>query len=285
MPDEKTALRADDLTKRYGATVALQNVTLAIPSGSVTALVGPNAAGKSTLIKTFVGFERPTSGRVTIVGIDPARDRGTALAHIGYIPQTPALYREYTVADHLDLAARLRPGFDRAVAVERLSALAIPARARGSELSGGQQAQVGLAVAIGTGADILLLDEPLASLDPLARHEFLSLLRDIARSGGATVLLSSHIVGELGAVCDRLVVLGVGRVLYEAPIVDALSAHTVTDELDGPGLVAAFPGGDGRLHGLRRDSPGRPATLEEVALGYLAAGRPTNATDLGWTTI
>jgi ABC-2 type transport system ATP-binding protein len=165
---DETALRADGLTKRYGSTVALQNVTLAIPSGSVTALVGPNAAGKSTLIKTFVGFERPTSGRVTIVGIDPAQDRGTALAHIGYIPQTPALYREYTVADHLDLAARLRPGFDRAAAVERLSALAIPARARGSELSGGQQAQVGLAVAIGTGADILLLDEPLASLDPLA---------------------------------------------------------------------------------------------------------------------
>jgi ABC-2 type transport system ATP-binding protein len=281
---EEFALRAEDLTKRYRRTVALRSVSLAIPAGSLTALVGPNAAGKSTLIKTFVGFERPTSGQVTIAGVDPARDRQIALAHTGYIPQVPALYREYTVADHLDLAARLRPGFNRSAAIERLSALGIPARARGSELSGGQQAQVGLAVALGTGADILLLDEPLASLDPLARHEFLTLLADIAQARGATVLLSSHIVGELGAVCDRLVVLGVGRVLYESSVANALAVHTVTDELDGPGIVATFPAVDGRLHALRRAGPGRPATLEEVALGYLAAGRPPDATDLGWTT-
>ena len=276
-------LVARGVVKRYGRTVALSDVSLSIPQGALTALVGPNAAGKSTLIKTFVGFERPDAGSVTVAGVDPIRDRAGALAHIGYIPQTPSLYRELSVADHLDQAARLRPGFHRALAVARLSALGIPARSRGGELSGGQQAQLILAIALGTGADILLLDEPLASLDPLARHEFLVLLAEIARERQATVLLSSHIVGELAGVCDRLVVLGVGRVLYEAPVAEALASHRVIDETAGPDLVAIFPGADGRMHGLTRADLGRPATLEEIALGYLASGRASPATDLGWS--
>src|SRR2546423_7057183 len=279
---ETAPLVADRVTKRYGRVVALSDVSLAIPAGSLTALVGPNAAGKSTLIKTFVGFERPNSGRVRVAGADPTTDRATALSHIGYIPQTPALYRELSVADHLDLAARLRPGFDRAAAVERLSALGIPARSRGHELSGGQQAQLTLAVALGTRADILLLDEPLASLDPLARHEFLVLLADVARQRAATVVLSSHIVGELGGVCDRLVVLGVGRVLYEGLVADALANHHVTDDLDAPNRVAAFPGPDGRLHALTTSGVGRSPTLDEVALGYLASARAPIGADLGW---
>jgi ABC-2 type transport system ATP-binding protein len=280
--DAIVPLIAEGVTKRYGRVVALTAVSLAIPAGSLTALVGPNAAGKSTLIKTFLGFERPNQGRVRVVGVDPTADRPAALRHLGYIPQTPALYRELTVADHLDLAARLRPGFDRPAAVERLAALGIPARSRGSELSGGQQAQLTLAVALGTGADILLLDEPLASLDPLARHEFLILLTDIARHRGATVLLSSHIVGELASVCDRLVVLGVGRVLFEGLVADALASHRVTDDLDAPDRIAVFPGADGALHALTRSSVGRAPSLDEVALGYLAAGRAPSGADLGW---
>jgi ABC-2 type transport system ATP-binding protein len=197
---------------------------------------------------------------------------------------TPALYRELTVADHLDLAARLRPGFDRAAAVERLSDLGIPARSRGSELSGGQQAQLTLAVALGTGADVLLLDEPLASLDPLARHDFLVLLADVARRREATVLLSSHIVGELASVCDRLVVLGVGRVLYEGLVADAIADHRVTDDLEAADLVAVFPAPDGALHALTRGGTGRAPTLDEVVLGYLAASRPPSGADLGWVT-
>lgn len=277
-------LVADGVSKRYGRVVALSDVTLSIPAGSLTALVGPNAAGKSTLIKTFLGFERPNAGRVTVAGLDPIADRARALGHLGYIPQTPALYRELTVADHLDLAARLRPEFARAAAVERLSDLGIPARSRGSELSGGQQAQLTLAVALGTGADVLLLDEPLASLDPLARHEFLVLLADIARQRQATVLLSSHIVGELAAVCDRLVVLGVGRVLYEGLVADAIADHRVTDDLEATDLVAVFPGPDGALHALTQGGDGRTPTLDEIALGYLAAGRTPSGADLGWVT-
>ena len=277
-------LVADGVTKRYGRVVALSDVSLSIPAASLTALVGPNAAGKSTLIKTFLGFERPNEGRVRVAGVDPNVDRASALRHLGYIPQTPALYRELTVADHLDLAARLRPGFDRAASVERLSALGIPARSRGSELSGGQQAQLTLAVALGTRADILLLDEPLASLDPLARHEFLVLLAEIARQRQATVLLSSHIVGELASVCDRLVVLGIGRVLYEGLVAHALANHRVSDDLEATDRVAVFPGPDGALHALTRGGDGRPPTLDEIALGYLAAGRAPSGVDLGWAT-
>ena len=276
-------LVAEGVAKRYGRTVALADVTLAIPAGAMTALIGPNAAGKSTLIKTFMGFERPNAGRVRVAGVDPIKARPAALSHLGYIPQTPSLYRELTVADHLDLAARLRPGFDRAAAIARLATLGIPARSRGSELSGGQQGQLTLAVALGTRADILLLDEPLASLDPLARHDFLALLADVARERKATVLLSSHIVGELAGVCDRLVVLGVGRVVYEGAVAEALSTHRVVDDLADPELVAVFPGADGAVHGLTRGAVGRPATLEEVALGYLAAGRVATAADLGWS--
>ena len=282
---EATApLVADGVTKRYGRVVALSDVSLSIAAGSLTALVGPNAAGKSTLIKTFLGFERPNAGRVSVAGVDPVADRPRALGHLGYIPQTPALYRELTVADHLDLAARLRPGFDRQAAIERLSVLGIPARSRGGELSGGQQAQLTLAVVLGTGADILLLDEPLASLDPLARHEFLVLLADIARHQKATVLLSSHIVGELASVCDRLVILGVGRVLYEGLVADAVATHRVNDDLQAADRIAVFPGPDGNLHALTRTGDGRPPTLDEIVLGYLAAGRAPSGADLGWGT-
>ena len=163
-----------------------------IPSGGITALVGPNGAGKSTLIKGWIGFERPTAGRLEVQGIDPWRDRVAAVGRLAYVPQAASLYRDLTVADHLALGATLRRGFDRAGAAERLDALAIPLGARAGELSGGQQAQVGLALALGTWAPVLLLDEPLASLDPLARREFLAVLVDAVRTTGATALLVAH---------------------------------------------------------------------------------------------
>ncbi|MEO7667336.1 MAG: ABC transporter ATP-binding protein, partial [Dehalococcoidia bacterium] len=166
-----SVLETHDLAKRYGRrTWALTGIDLAIPQGGITALVGPNAAGKSTLIKTWVGFERPTRGSVAVAGIDPWKDRSAALAHVGYIPQSPALYDALSVDDHLDLAVQLRPGFDRAYARRRLDELGIPGNQGARSLSGGQQAQVALALALGTRAKILLLDEPLASLDPLARR-------------------------------------------------------------------------------------------------------------------
>lgn len=274
-----TVLEARGLAKRYRRGVwALGGIDLAIPAGGVTALVGPNAAGKSTLIKTWVGFERPTRGAVEVMGVDPWRDRSAALHHLGYVPQSPALYDGLSVADHLDLAGQLRRGFDRGTARRRLDELAIPQAAGARSLSGGQQAQVALALALGTRAPILLLDEPLASLDPLARREFLHVVTDAARSDGTTALLSSHIVTDIEQACDRLVVLGIGRVLFHDSVAAALAGHGIV--VGGhDGALATFAAQDGTLCSLVAEAGERPATLEEVVLGYLASARVTGGVE------
>ena len=278
-----SALEASGVGKRYrrGRPWALRGLDLAIPEGAITALVGPNGSGKSTLIKGYVGFERPTTGRLLVGGIDPWKDRGGAIRQIGYVPQAASLYRELSVADHLSLAARFRSGFDRGAAARRLDELDIPLLARADELSGGQQAQVGLAIALGTRAPVLLLDEPLASLDPLARREFLHVMVDAVRSSGATALLSSHVITDIEQACDRLLVLGGGRVLLDVSIAEARAGHRVVEPATGDdgaaaaGLVGRFPDPDGRplLLVAGSDGRGRPATLEEIVLGHLAAGR------------
>jgi ABC-2 type transport system ATP-binding protein len=283
MSAEQHVLETHDLAKRYGRrTWALTGIDLAIPQGGITALVGPNAAGKSTLIKTWVGFERPTRGGVTVGGIDPWKDRSEVLGLVGYIPQSPSLYDGLSVDDHLDLAVLLRPDFDRAYARRRLDELGIPGNQGAKSLSGGQQAQVALALALGTRAKILLLDEPLASLDPLARREFLHVLTDAVRTDGATALLSSHIVTDVEQACDRLVVLGVGRILLHETVADALATHWMANDgaASSEGTAIGSFGGPGgeRLTLLRVESPSagpnlRPASLEEVVLGYLASGR------------
>ena len=266
-------LEARGLAKRYRRGVwALAGIDLELPAGGITALVGPNAAGKSTLIKTWVGFEKPTRGAAAVMGLDPWRQRSHALANLGYVPQSPALYDGLSVDDHLDLAVQLRPGFDRAYARERLDQLGIPRAAGARSLSGGQQAQVALALALGTRAPILLLDEPLASLDPLARREFLHVLTDAVRDGGATTLLSSHIVTDVEQSCDRLIVLGVGRVLLHDTVASAMAGHAIstTDRTDA---VADFAAPDGSRIWLVRGVGDRRATLDEVVLGYLASAR------------
>jgi ABC-2 type transport system ATP-binding protein len=268
-------LEARGLAKRYrGGVWALAGIDLAIPAGGITALVGPNAAGKSTLIKTWVGFEKPTRGSAAVMGIDPWRHRSRALANVGYVPQSPALYDGLSVEDHLDLAAQLRPGFDRTAARARLSQLGIPTSAGARSLSGGQQAQVSLALALGTGAPILLLDEPLASLDPLARREFLHVVTDAVREGGATTLLSSHIVTDVEQACDRLIVLGVGHVLLHGTVANALAEHAIS-ATERSNAIGAFAAPDASRIWLVRGAGDRPATLEEVVLGYLASSRAT----------
>jgi ABC-2 type transport system ATP-binding protein len=188
------------------------------------------------------------------------------------------LYRGLSVADHLTLAQGLRAGFDTGAARTRLEQLGIPLSQKAGALSGGQAAQVALCLALGTGAPVLLLDEPLASLDPLARHDFLNVVLTAVRERGATVLLSSHIVSDVEAVCDQLVVVGQGRVTLQAPIRDAVAGHRlVSGESAPPGeLVARFARPGGELTALVRSTdPGLPApSLEELVMGYLAAARP-----------
>jgi ABC-2 type transport system ATP-binding protein len=284
-------LEAHGFGKRYRRrTWALRNVELTVPEGSITALVGPNGSGKSTLIRSWIGFERATEGRLSTGGLDPQKDRGGAVARVGYVPQSPSLYRDLTIRDHITLAASLRDGFDRAMAARYVERLSIPLSARAGELSGGEQAQVGLSLALATGAPILLLDEPLASLDPLARREFLHLMVEAVRASGATALLSSHVITDIEQACDRLVVLGRGHTLLDLSVAEALAHHRI---LDGtPAEAAGVPGADAVVGGFPAPAGepltlirvpavidasatriGRAATLEEVVIGHLAAGR------------
>ena len=285
MATDGLVLEARGLAKRYRRGVwALGGIDLAVSAGGITALVGPNASGKSTLIRTWVGFERPTRGEARVMGLDPWRQRSATLVRVGYVPQSPSLYAGLSVEAHLEMASLLRDEFDRAGARHRLDQLGIPRAADARSLSGGQQAQVALALVLGTRSDVLLLDEPLASLDPLARREFLHVLTDAVRTTGATAVLSSHIVTDVEQACDRLIVLGVGRVLLHDSIAYAIEDHAIS-ESDGLGgdlgqPVATFAGPDGRpltlvRHARAEPAPGsRPATLEEIVMGYLASARP-----------
>jgi ABC-2 type transport system ATP-binding protein len=271
-------LETTGLGKRYGRRRwALRDLDMGVEEGSITALVGPNGSGKSTLLKAWVGFERPTTGRLRIHGVDPVRNRAAAIALTGYVPQAPSLYRELTVEDHLAFAACHRPGFDRPLARGYLDDLSIPLDSRADELSGGQQAQVGLALALGTRAPVLLLDEPLASLDPLARREFLHVLVEAVRAAGSTALLSSHVITDIEQACDSLIVLGGGRSLLAVSIAEAIAGHRVIPATEprpiDAEVIGSFPAATGERLSLVRGFVGRPATLEEVVIGHLAASR------------
>jgi ABC-2 type transport system ATP-binding protein len=283
------ALQAIGVSKRYGrSTEALRDVHVDVAQGSIAALVGPNGAGKSTLIRCWVGFERPSSGSVRVLGVDPAEDRAGAVERLGYVAQSTGLYRGLSVADHLDLAGTLRRGFDAAEARLRLDQLGIPLRQRAGTLSGGQASQLALCIALGTHAPVLLLDEPLASLDPLARHEFLNLLVSVVRERGATALLSSHIVSDVAAACDGLIVLGTGRVTLQAPIATAVASHRLgtPGAVDPSTVVATFarPGGELAVLVRSEDPALGVPTLEELVMGYLSAARgprPGSTADQG----
>lgn len=280
MADAVWALEADGLWKRYGGTTALRAVSVGVPWRSVTGLVGPNGAGKTTLMKAWVGFLRPDAGRVRVDGLDPIEDRSGVVARVGYVAQRPMLYREVRVADHLHLAARWRGRFDEDRARRWLDAFGIAADRRVGTLSGGQQAQVTLAIALGTMAPILILDEPLAHLDPLARQDFLHVLRSAVAEDGRTAILSSHVVADIEQVCDRIIVLGLGSKLLDAPLSELRERYRVVADPEGaPGEepVGPLPRDVGfvvRLGADRSDAgPGRTASVEEVVLAYLGAHR------------
>jgi ABC-2 type transport system ATP-binding protein len=275
------ALQTEGLGKRYGKRKwALRHVDLSLLRGSMTALVGPNGAGKSTLLRSWMGFEQPTEGRVEVLGIDVHRDPKSALAHLGYVSQTPTLYAALQVADHLRLAAQVRPGFAIDEAASRVERLGIDLKATGAALSGGQQAQVVLSIALATRAEVLLLDEPLASLDPLARREFLLVVSGAVKAG-TTAVMSSHIVTDIEQMCDHLIVLGDGGVLLHASVADALAGHSISSGGDGLGRIGSFAGAAGEPmtligHDPAARPPGsRSSTLEEIVIGHLASIRST----------
>ncbi len=217
-------LEAKGLGKRYGRRWALTDCALQIPGGRVAGLVGPNGAGKTTLLNLAVGLLAPTSGTVEVLGGHHVGDPAL-LGRVGFVAQETPTYAGLSVADHLQLGARLNPGWDGHLAKSRIDQLGLDPRQRAGRLSGGQRAQLALTLAIAKRPELLLLDEPVASLDPLARREFLSSLMEVVAEQGVSVLLSSHLVADLERVCDYLVVLVASRVQLAGEVDDLLASH------------------------------------------------------------
>ncbi len=219
-----TAVETRDLGKRYRGTWALRNCSLEIPAGRIAALIGPNGAGKSTLLNLAIGLMPPTVGTARVFGATPSGDPAT-LSRIGFVAQDRPLYRDFTVAEMLRFGAKLNPRWDDAMARTRLGRLNIPLGKKVSKLSGGQQSHVALVLALAKRPELIMLDEPVATLDPLARREFLQILMDATVETGMTVLLSSHMVGELERVCDYLVILNAAQVQFAGDLDTFAEGH------------------------------------------------------------
>src|SRR5437763_12496851 len=225
------ALETRGLGKRYGRKWALRDCTLEVPAGSVAALVGPNGAGKTTLLHLAVGLTAPTAGSVRVLGSSARERPELVLPRVGFVAQEHPLYRRFRLGEMLKACEKLNTTWDEAFARSRLEGLDIPLAQKVETLSGGQQAQVALTLALAKRPELLVLDEPVAALDPLARREFLQSLMAAVADGGLTVLLSSHILTDLERVCDHMILLSASQVQLAAPIEEIVGAHRV---LTGP---------------------------------------------------
>ncbi|UJW30139.1 ABC transporter ATP-binding protein [Saccharothrix sp. AJ9571] len=225
-----TVLRARGLGKRYRRRWALAGCALDIPAGHVTGLVGPNGAGKSTLLRLAAGMLAPTTGTIEVCGGVPGSGPAQ-LAKVGFVAQNSPVYPTLTVEDHLRLGARLNPGWDATLARDRVERIGLDPGQRAGRLSGGQRAQLALTLGIAKRPELLLLDEPVAALDPLARREFLQDLMASVAEHGLSVVMSSHLVTDLERVCDHLIVLVDSQVRLTGEVEDLLASH---HRLSGP---------------------------------------------------
>ncbi|ELS54241.1 ABC transporter ATP-binding protein [Streptomyces viridochromogenes] len=277
----ETAIEAAALSMRFGRRrrPALDGCAFRLPAGSVCAVVGPNGAGKSTLLSLAAGLLRPTEGTVTVLGRAPV----TARERLAYVAQDKPLHPQLTVADTLRLGHELNPRrWDAAVAERIVTEGDLDPAAKVRTLSGGQRTRVALALALGKRPELLLLDEPMADLDPLARHQLMAALMADAAEHGTTVVMSSHVVAELDGACDHLLLLGAGRVRLAGPLDDLLAAHTlVTGRADAS--LAAHTVVESRTTGRQITALVRPEgplgddwqrtapSLEELVLAHLRA--------------
>ncbi len=279
------AVETRGLTKRYRRVTALSDCSVAVPEGRISALVGSNGAGKTTLLRLLAGLARPTSGQAAILGGAPRQDPAF-LAEIGFLAQEIPLYRRLTAEDHIRVGAHMNPRWDSESVRDRLHGLNIPLNAAVGTLSGGQRAQVALALTLAKRPKVLLLDEPVAALDPLARRHFLGTLADAVARGGLTVILSSHLVADIERVCDHLILLSASRVQICGDIDAMLAEHRV---LVGPRKDTTAIARDHRI--VQTDHTARQTTmlvrlngpvadpaweaaevsLEELVLAYMGA--------------
>jgi ABC-2 type transport system ATP-binding protein len=295
--DDVAALRADRLGRRYGRVWALRDCTFEVPAGSVVGLVGPNGAGKTTLLSLTVGLLAPTEGEIAVFGEPSLAQTPATLGRVSYLAQDHPLYRGFTVADMLHLGRSMNPRWDQALALARIEALGIPLERKVKTLSGGQQAQVSLTMALAKRAPLLALDEPVASLDPIARLEFMRDVMAEAAGSGLTVVIASHVISELERLCDWLLVLTGGRLRLAGPVDDLLAGHhlltvprSVADS-DLPGTVVSRADSDRHSTALvaadlaqlaQAQRPGwqaEGASFEQMVLAYLR--RPPTAESAG----
>jgi len=241
-------LEAQGLGKRYRQRWALTDCTLSVPAGHVVGLVGPNGAGKTTLLHLATGMLAPTSGTIEILGGEPASSPAQ-LARVGFVAQDTPTYAGLSVADHLKFGARMNPGWDAELARDRIEQLGLDPAQRAGKLSGGQRAQLALTVAMAKQPEVLILDEPIASLDPLARREFLQGLMEFTAGHEVSVVMSSHLVADLERVCDYLIVLVASRVRVAGEVEELLAAHRL-------------------LTGARRDPATLPADWQVISASH-----------------
>ena len=277
-------IQASELGKQYRRTWALRDCTLAIPEGHVTGLVGPNGAGKTTLLRLAAGMLAPTRGTITVLGQRPAAGPAQ-LARVGFVAQDTPLYARMTIADHLHLGAWLNPGWDDELAQRRTGQLGMNPKQRAGSLSGGERAQLALTLVLAKRPELLILDEPVASLDPLARREFLQGLMEAVAEQGLSVVLSSHLVADLQRVCDYMIVLVASQVRVAGEVSELLASHR---RLAGPRRdPATLPAGQEVIQEshtdrqssllIRTDGPVldpawtvTPVTLEDLVLAYMS---------------
>ncbi|HEX9035319.1 MAG TPA: ABC transporter ATP-binding protein [Streptosporangiaceae bacterium] len=287
-------LESSGLGMRFRRRWALSDCTLSIPQGRVTGLVGPNGAGKTTLLSLAVGLLQPTVGSIKVLGGQPGSS-SAQLARVGFVAQDTPTYAGLSVADHLRLGAHMNPGWDADLARRRISQLGLDPAQKAGKLSGGQRAQLALALAIAKRPEVLILDEPIASLDPLARREFLQVLMEVTAEQELSIVMSSHLVSDLERICDYLVVLIDSRVRVAGEVEELLASHW---QLVGPRCDPASVPASWQVISashtdrqstllVRTDGPvGDPAWvadsvgLEDLVLSYMSqASRPALGTE------
>jgi len=280
-------IETHDLGKRYARKWALRDCTLSIPEGKVVGLVGPNGAGKTTLLHLAVGLLAPRAGAITVLGGRPG-DNTAQLEKVGFVAQDTPIYAGLSVAKHLRMGTYLNKHWDNELAESRIAQLDLDPRQKAGSLSGGQRAQLALTLAVARRPELLLLDEPVASLDPLARREFLQSLMEIVAKDGVSVMLSSHLVADLERVCDYLVILMASHVQLTGDVTELVGSHwrltgprREPDSLPSDQEVIEESHTDKQSTFLvRTEQPVldpawnvKPVTLEDLVLAYLSNPR------------
>lgn len=278
------AVEARGLGKRYGRRWALSDCTLSIPSGRVAGLVGPNGAGKTTLLNLATGMLEPSTGSITVLGGVPGSGQ-VQQRKVGFVSQNTPTYSSLSVADHLKFGAATNPGWDQTLAAARIKSLRLDPAQKAGKLSGGQRAQLALTLAIAKRPELLILDEPVASLDPLARREFLQALMETTADSQVSVVLSSHLVSDLELACDYLIVLVDSRVRVAGDVSELLATHHLltgprTDSGRWPAgwdVIAARHASAHTTLQIRTEGPVtdpawtvQPLSLEDLVLAYMS---------------